>query len=702
MEETGRITVAIVEGNQFLRSGIRQALESQPDLRVLADFEHAAGAVAEMNELAPDVVLVSSVLPDIPGFEGCVRLMEATPRPRAIMMCSAITETDVFAAWMAGASGCLLLGGAEEDLVRTVRANGRGEMFHIRPVAESALRFAQYRPRYVDTSLLTGRERRMMRLVADGFSNRAIAAELELTRYTIGNYMSTIFAKLGIASRAEIGALGVLLGVMDEVDEWGPEQDRRLKQPMADQEPSVPGRRFYELLVEPALEETGHITVAIVEGNQFLRSGIRQALESQPDMQVIAEFNQAASAIAELNDLAPDVVLVSSVLPDIPGFEACVRLIDAELRPKVIMMFSAITAAEVYAGWMAGAAGCLLLGGAVEDLVRTVRANGRGEMFHIPLVAESALRFAQYNSRHIDISTLAGRERQIMSLVAGGYSNKAIAAELELATHTVGNHLTAIYRRLGIARRSEIGALSVLLGMMDGGDEEGMVEQPRFLQTGPALFSKGSAMEETCQIAVAIVEGNRFLRSGIRQTLESQPDMRVAGEFDDGASAVASMNGLEASVVLVGSALPDMSGFEACVRLMDAGPLPRVIMMCPAITDVEVFSGWMAGAAGCLLTGGTVDELVRTVRANGRGEILLIKMLADRILRFAQHNPRYVDIRPLTGRERQIVRLVAGGLSNGAIAAELDLTRYTVRNYVSAIIDKLGLARRAELGVFGG
>ena len=216
MEETGRITVAIVEGNQFLRSGIRQALESQPDMRVLAEFEQAAGAIAELNELGPDVVLVSSILPDMPGFEACVRFMDAAPRPRVIMMCSAIMDAEVYAGWLAGAAGCLLLGGAVEDLVRTVRANGGGEILLIKMAAECTLRVSQYNPRYVDISLLTDRERQIVRLVAGGFSNGAIAAELELTRYTVRNYMSAVLGKLGIASRAEIGPLGVLMGVLDQ------------------------------------------------------------------------------------------------------------------------------------------------------------------------------------------------------------------------------------------------------------------------------------------------------------------------------------------------------------------------------------------------------------------------------------------------------------------------------------------------------
>ena len=229
MEENGDITVVIVEGNPFLRSGIRQALESQPDMQVVADFDHAAIAIAEVNHLRPDVVLVSSTLPDISGFEACVRLMDATPRPRVIIMCPAITDAEVFAGWMAGAAGFLMIGGAVEDLIQTVRANGRGEMFHIRLVSESALRFAQYKPRYIDIDALTDREKQVMRLVADGFSNRAIGAELGLTRYTVRNYMSSILGKLGIASRAEIAALVVLLGTLDQSCEGGadpPDQDR--------------------------------------------------------------------------------------------------------------------------------------------------------------------------------------------------------------------------------------------------------------------------------------------------------------------------------------------------------------------------------------------------------------------------------------------------------------------------------------------
>jgi DNA-binding NarL/FixJ family response regulator len=174
-------------------------------MEVMAAFEHAAIAIAEMNSLRPDVVLVNSTLPDMPGFEACVRLMDATPPPRVIMMCLSMTDAEIFAGRMAGAAGCLTIDGAVEDLVRTVRANGRGEMFHIRSVSESALRFAQYRPRYVDISLLTDRQKQVMGLVADGFNNGAIAAVLGLTSYTARNYMNSVLGKLGIASRAEIG-----------------------------------------------------------------------------------------------------------------------------------------------------------------------------------------------------------------------------------------------------------------------------------------------------------------------------------------------------------------------------------------------------------------------------------------------------------------------------------------------------------------
>ena len=223
MEETGQITVVIVEGNQFLRSGIRQALESQPDIRVLAEFELGASAIAEINDLQPAVVLVSSTLPDLPGFEACVRLMNATPRPRVIMMCPSITDAEVFAGWTAGAAGCLMIGGAAEDLVRTVRANGRGEMFLIPLVAECVLRSAQHRPRYVDISCLTDRQKQVLRLVGDGLSNGAIATELGLTRYTVRDYMSTILAKLGLNRRTELGPFGELMGVLDQGSKGGTE-----------------------------------------------------------------------------------------------------------------------------------------------------------------------------------------------------------------------------------------------------------------------------------------------------------------------------------------------------------------------------------------------------------------------------------------------------------------------------------------------
>ena len=214
------------------------------------------------------------------------------------------------------------------------------------------------------------------------------------------------------------------------------------------------------------MQSSSPIRVVVIDGDGFRRSGLSQVINREADLEVVGKFRDGAEAIAETRDLQPGVVLVSSDLPDMSGLEVCVQLMGLTLPPRVIHMFSEISDSVIFSSWIAGAAGVLLKDGPHEDLVKTVRANGRGELFHIAAVGERIMRSAQNHARHIDLDLLTDRERQIMVLVAQGLSNTQIGAELQLTRRTVRNYLSRVYEKLGISSRAEVGVFAMLMGTL--------------------------------------------------------------------------------------------------------------------------------------------------------------------------------------------------------------------------------------------
>ena len=210
------VRVMIVEANQYLSMGLKMSLENEADLTVVGEFSEAAEAIKEASALQPDVILLSVELPDGSGFEACLSLLEVLPHVRIIMMTDRLAMGEIVSAMNVGSSGYLPKDGPHTDLVRTVRANGQGDMLIIRQVAEQTLRMFQYNRRYVDLTQLTTREKQVLVLAADGLSNAAIGAALDISQYTVRNHISSIFTKLKVSHRAQLGAFAVMIGILVE------------------------------------------------------------------------------------------------------------------------------------------------------------------------------------------------------------------------------------------------------------------------------------------------------------------------------------------------------------------------------------------------------------------------------------------------------------------------------------------------------
>jgi DNA-binding NarL/FixJ family response regulator len=211
-------------------------------------------------------------------------------------------------------------------------------------------------------------------------------------------------------------------------------------------------------------------------------------------------------------------------------------------------------------------------------------------------------------------------------------------------------------------------------------------------------------------IRALIVDDQAMIRLGIRAILESQDDMTVVGEAENGRIGVDRARSLRPDVVLMDVRMPVLDGLAATQALLGPerteGHTPRVLMLTTFDLDDYIYEALRVGASGFLLKDSEPEELIRAVRVVAEGEALLAPSITRRLIEnFVATRPRQTSggtaLNGLTDREREVLRLIALGRSNAEIAAELYIAEQTVKTHVSRILQKLGLRDRVQAVVFG-
>jgi DNA-binding NarL/FixJ family response regulator len=204
---------------------------------------------------------------------------------------------------------------------------------------------------------------------------------------------------------------------------------------------------------------------------------------------------------------------------------------------------------------------------------------------------------------------------------------------------------------------------------------------------------------------VLVVDDDDLMRAGLRSVLASDPGIEVVGEAADGRDAIYRTRLHEPDVVLMDVRMPDLDGISATRELLAAFPQVRVLIVTTFEQDDYIFGALSAGASGFLLKRTRPEDLVAGVRTIASGEALLspsvtsrvIEGLARRPLPGASSDPR---IEELTPREREVLGLLARGLANAEIAAELVIEESTVKTHVNRVLSKLDARDRVQAVIF--
>ncbi|HSD02736.1 MAG TPA: response regulator transcription factor [Gaiellales bacterium] len=202
----------------------------------------------------------------------------------------------------------------------------------------------------------------------------------------------------------------------------------------------------------------------------------------------------------------------------------------------------------------------------------------------------------------------------------------------------------------------------------------------------------------TPAIRVLLVDDHPVVRQGLRALLSTQDGIDVVGEAADGEAAVAAAERLSPDVVLMDVVMPGIDGVEALRRICQRRSQTRVVMLTSYADERQAMEAVDAGASGFLLKDASPRDVVAAIRAAHRGEAVLHPSVAAKLLAERRRPPAaHAD---LTARELEVLRLIARGLQNKQIAAQLHLSEKTVKTHVSAILRKLGVADRTQAAMY--
>jgi DNA-binding NarL/FixJ family response regulator len=200
-------------------------------------------------------------------------------------------------------------------------------------------------------------------------------------------------------------------------------------------------------------------------------------------------------------------------------------------------------------------------------------------------------------------------------------------------------------------------------------------------------------------LRVLIADDHPLFRNGMRALLSSTSEMEVIGIATNGDEVISLAASLQPDVILMDLQMPSIGGIEATRQILHTSPHIRILVVTMFEDDHSVFAALRAGARGYILKDADEDEILRAIRAVGCGEAIFSPAIAQRLLDFFAASRQVIlpQLFPeLTGREREILGLIAQGYSNSAIAQRLTLSLKTVANHVSNIFSKLQVADRAQ------
>lgn len=248
----------------------------------------------------------------------------------------------------------------------------------------------------------------------------------------------------------------------------------------------------------------------------------------------------------------------------------------------------------------------------------------------------------------------------------------------------------------GLGQAGAVGTDAVEGTAVEGAGAEAVAVETVAVETGAGR--EGSAKR---RITVFLLDDHEIVRRGLRDLLEAEPDMEVIGEAGTAVSAINRMPALRPDVAVLDVRLPDGNGVSVCREIRSTLPETSCLMLTSYGDDQALLGAIMAGAAGYVLKETCGSDLVTAVRTVAAGGSMLDAQSTQRVMERLRERMAGVDpLSALTDQEKRVLELIGEGLTNRQIAERMVLSEKTAKNYVSAVLTKLGMQRRAQAAAF--
>jgi two-component system response regulator NreC len=215
-----KMRILLADDHTILRAGLKMMLNAQPDMEVVGEAQDGRQSIYEAQRLHPDIILMDITMPDMNGIEATRQIKKLLPEAKVLMLTMHENDEYVFQALRAGASGYLLKEAADTDLIRALHVVYSGQ-FYLSPIAQSVMvgdylqrvRSGEEKDSY---SSLTEREREILKLVAEGYTNNQIAERLVISPKTVDTHRTHVMDKLNLHSRAELVKYAMRRGLLED------------------------------------------------------------------------------------------------------------------------------------------------------------------------------------------------------------------------------------------------------------------------------------------------------------------------------------------------------------------------------------------------------------------------------------------------------------------------------------------------------
>lgn len=452
--------ILLVDDHRVVRDSLRAILE-RAKFEIVAEASDGWQAVALATKHRPDAIVMDVSMPLLNGTDAAREILAVSPQLPIVLLTVHSEEHHIMFALRAGVRGYIIKTQASSELVRAIRDVLAGQTY-LSPALSGALVHGYLTKAANTPATLTARERQVLQLVAEGKSTKEAAVILKLTTKTVEYYRSCVMGKVGVHNVAGLVHYAVKHGLVELV--MTPPPDEHDSEPPAKKRQASTGAVAAEHQAARSRAKPGAASarILVIHSHRVVREGLRMLFEESA-VNVVGETADRDAALKLARELQPDVIVID--MPDGTDAIDCGRdILAAVPSTAIVVVAGSIDEDHVVAALRGGIRGYVIKSQPAAEILQAVKDVHAGGTYLSPAISRIVAKLYREGGSSND--ALTPRQRDVLRLIASGYSTKQIADVLSLSEKTVDLYRSRIMVRLGIHDIATLVRYAILIGLV--------------------------------------------------------------------------------------------------------------------------------------------------------------------------------------------------------------------------------------------